>query len=197
MGTSTTTLIGLGSNLGDGIVILKRAWQRLGEDASVSLSCLSHPYVSKPLGMESRNWFTNAVGALQTTLSAHQLLELLLAVESEFGRKRDLQNIGYQDRSLDLDILYFGTTAVNAPALTIPHPHIGKRLFVLTPLAEIAPGFYDHLDGVTVEKKRESLFERIRTGLEEPQEITKVSWDVVPSAKHDNTESALAHRQGG
>ncbi len=176
---STTTFIGLGSNLGDGIATLKRAWQRLGEDDSVRLSVLSHPYLTEPVGMESRNWFTNAVGALETTQTAYQFLELLLRVELEFGRERDACAAGYQDRSLDLDILYFGERALNTPKLTLPHPHIATRLFVLTPFAEIAPNYRDHLEGVTIEQKQEELLAHIQTGQVEQQEITKGNWDVL------------------
>ncbi len=177
MTSSAPVFIGLGSNLGNGILTLQLAWRRLGEDTSVELARLSHPYVSEPVGMESENLFTNAVGMVHTALSAHQFLAFLLQVEAEFGRKRDPQAMGYQDRSLDLDILYFGEESIDTPKLILPHPHIEKRLFVLAPLAEIAPGFCDPVAGVSVERKQELLLEQVRSGMEEPQTLKVVSWD--------------------
>ncbi len=162
----------------------------------MSLGRLSHAYVSEPVGMDSQNWFTNAVGMLQTTHDCHQLLALLLEVEAEFGRKRDPEAIGYQDRSLDLDMLYFGEEVVNNPKLTLPHPHLGKRLFVLMPLVEIAPGMSDPLDGMSIEKKKELLIGQIQAGKEESQEVTKIRWDTIPSESNVCKKSNPAQKKG-
>ncbi len=85
--------------------------------------------------MESSNWFTNCVGSLETELSAHELLHLLLRVEADFGRRRNAKAEGYQDRTLDLDILYFGHLLLEDKDLLLPHPRLKERLFVLEPLA--------------------------------------------------------------
>lgn len=144
--------IGLGSNLGDGKKILQHSWQRLGELPGISLDTLSSPWRSAPVEMDSANWFTNAVGRVQVEISAEELLHAMLVVEKDFGRHRDDGAKGYQDRSLDLDLLYFGRDAAlerDTPFLTLPHPQISNRLFVLLPLQEIDP---DLLDVATGEK---------------------------------------------
>ena len=130
--------IGLGSNLGDTQANLIDAWQRLGEITGISLVRLSSPYRTEPLGMDTEHWFTNAVGEITTTLSPADLLAAMLAIETALGRDRALT----QDRPVDLDLLYYGDLMLQSPALTVPHPRIAERLFVLAPLADIAP---DHV----------------------------------------------------
>ncbi len=138
--------IGLGSNLGDSKKILQQAWQMLGEQPQISLVALSSPWRTAPVAMESDNWFINAVGKLETELSPEQLLQLLLQTEAEFGRIRSATATGYQDRTLDLDLLYFGEDAAErrtADSLQLPHSEISQRLFVLLPLQEIEPELQD------------------------------------------------------
>lgn len=135
--------IGLGSNLGDGMRQLLAAWDLLGAEPGVSLIRLSRPYRSAPVGMASTNWFTNAVGEIRTDMSPLKLLQRLLAIETLMGRRRDPEASGYQDRSLDLDLLYYGPLQLATADLWLPHPERRRRLFVLEPLAEIAPDFID------------------------------------------------------
>ena len=127
--------IGLGSNLGDGQGNLIAAWQCLGEVTGISLVRLSSPYRTEPVGMNTDHWFTNAVGEITTTLSPAELLAAMLAIEAEMGRDRTLT----QDRPVDLDLLYYGDMMIQSLALIVPHPRITERLFVLAPLAELAP----------------------------------------------------------
>ena len=127
--------IGLGSNLGDGQGNLIDAWQRLGKTTGINLIRLSSPYRTEPIGMDTEHWFTNAVGEISTSLSPTELLEAMLAIEAKLGRDRALT----QDRPVDLDLLYYGDLMIQSQALTVPHPQIAHRLFVLAPLAEIAP----------------------------------------------------------
>jgi 2-amino-4-hydroxy-6-hydroxymethyldihydropteridine diphosphokinase len=174
---TTTAFIGLGSNLGDGSRILKSAWDRIGEIEGVTLSSLSHPYLTAPVDMESSNWFTNAVGMLQTTSTVRQLLENLLHIEFEFGRRRAVASTGYQDRSLDLDILCYGETVVDTPELVLPHPRLARRLFVLAPFAEIAPGYRERADGMTISEICAQLFIQMQTGQIPWQEIKKGEWE--------------------
>jgi 2-amino-4-hydroxy-6-hydroxymethyldihydropteridine diphosphokinase len=131
--------IGLGANLGNCRENLLQAWSRLGKVNGVEILVLSSPYRSEPVGMQSENWFINAVGSLQTFLEPEELLAEMLAVEASLGRKRSL-NGKSQDRSIDLDLLYWGDMVSNDPRVTLPHPEIANRLFVLEPLAEIGPG---------------------------------------------------------
>ena len=135
--------IGLGSNLGDGMRQLLAAWNLLGAEPAISLIRLSSPYCSAPVGMVSDNWFTNAVGEVRADMPPPELLQHLLTIEAVMGRRRDLGKIGYQDRTLDLDLLYYGDWQVATASLRLPHPERRQRLFVLEPLAEIAGDFID------------------------------------------------------
>jgi len=127
--------VGLGSNLGDGQANLIAAWQRLGEVTGISLIRLSSPYRTEPVDLDTDHWFTNAVGEITTSLSPTALLAAMLAIEAALGRDRTLT----RDRPVDLDLLYYGDEMIHSNALTVPHPRIANRLFVLAPLAELAP----------------------------------------------------------
>lgn len=131
--------IGLGSNLGDSQQVLLQAWEKLGTVSGIHLGNLSHPYRTEPVGMVSDNWFVNAAGELSTTLAPAELLNQLHIIERQFGRTRNPESSGYQDRILDLDLLLFGQTVFSDSGLHIPHPSLQDRLFVLMPLAEIVP----------------------------------------------------------
>jgi 2-amino-4-hydroxy-6-hydroxymethyldihydropteridine diphosphokinase len=127
--------IGLGSNLGDGGSNLQLAWHRLAELPQVRCRRLSSPYRTAPVGMDSKQWFTNAVGEVETDLPPDELLAMLLTVEEGMGRNRTRS----RDREIDLDLLYYDALIKEDPGCRVPHPEIVRRLFVLAPLAEIAP----------------------------------------------------------
>ncbi len=169
--------IGLGSNLGDSKTLLQEAWQALGNVDGIVVDGLSSPYMTAPVDMTSQHWFTNAVGRLQVTLSPLELLHVLLAVEASFGRKRSEKKFGYQDRSLDLDLLYYGDIVMDSPELTLPHPRIGDRLFVLVPLAELEPDFRDTLSKKAVSEMEARLRERIDSTTNKKQEIIHGQWN--------------------
>jgi len=135
--------IGLGPNLGDGKWQLLTAWGLLGGAPGVSLGRLSNPYRSAPVGMVSGNWFTNAVGEIRAEMPPLELLRHLLAIEAVMGRRRHPRKSGYQDRTLDLDLLYYGDLQLAVADLYLPHPNRRERLFVLEPLSEIARDFID------------------------------------------------------
>jgi 2-amino-4-hydroxy-6-hydroxymethyldihydropteridine diphosphokinase len=136
--------IGLGSNLGKSRSLLRDAWQSLDRHPDISVQALSSPYRTRPVGMESSHWFINAAGCLHTALSPEALLDVLLETEQKFGRVRRVHRVcqseseGYQNRTLDLDLLLFGDCIMQTDRLTLPHPALHERLFVLVPLAEIA-----------------------------------------------------------
>ncbi len=176
---TVTAYIGLGSNLGDGLITLQQAWQAIGEKQGVTTVDLSSPYLSEPVGMESSNWFTNCVGSVATELSAHELLRHLLQVEANFGRRRDTSVTGYQDRTLDLDILYFGQQIISDAKLQLPHPHLAERLFVLQPLVEIAPDLGDPINGLTTSQKLKSLQQKMTEGSIPFQQISQSEWSRV------------------
>ncbi len=168
--------LGLGSNLGNSQQILQDAWEELGKEPHVNLLSLSSPYASDPVGMESDNPFVNGAGLLETNLAPHELLRLLKRVEKEFGRKVKTGTDGYQDRFLDLDILYFGDRQLVTDELQIPHPHISERLFVLAPLAEIDPEYCDPRTGEQVSAMHSALLRKISKGSLAFQKIQQEIW---------------------
>lgn len=176
MAASENVFVGLGSNLGESPRILQEGWKLLGEHGDVTLERISSPFLSSPVGMESNFWFTNAAGLLHASCSSLKLLDILLETEHRLGRVRKEEKQGYQDRTLDLDLLYFGSEMVDFPRLTVPHPFRRERLFVLAPMAEIAPDWIDPETGTTVETLHQKLIEQIEAGDVEPQEITKSEW---------------------
>lgn len=169
--------IGLGSNVGNGKQTLQDAWDRLDGKEGVRCMTLSSPYLSAPVDMESNNWFTNAVGVLQTTLEPNELLHHLLSVEAAFGRRRPENVQGYQDRSLDLDLLYFGDIVMGTEELILPHPQISRRLFVLEPLAELESGVLDHVTGHTAAEMIVRLKASFNDGSSAKQEISRSNWE--------------------
>lgn len=169
--------IGMGSNLGDGKTILQKAWQALGNVDGIVLDGLSNPYMTAPVYMASQHWFTNAVGRLQVSLAPLALLKVLLHVEASFGRTRSPKVSGYQDRSLDLDLLYYGDIIMKSPELILPHPHINKRLFVLVPFAELEPDFRDNLTGATIMSRELRLRDEMAKINNKEQEIIRGAWN--------------------
>ena len=145
----TLAAIGLGSNLGDSPAILLQSWDWLGCQPGIRTVALSAPYRSEPVGMISEHWFTNAAGLLATTLPPEQTLEILLATETRFGRRRT-PGAGYQDRTLDLDLLLYGDLVLTTTRLCLPHPRMHERLFVLAPLAELAPDWLHPELGISI-----------------------------------------------
>ena len=131
-----TAYIALGSNLGDRAKTLAAATDRLGRLGRVE-AC-SSLYETEPVGLHDQPAFLNAVLALQTELDPVPLLHALLAIERELGRDRS-QGIPNGPRTLDLDLLLMGNSVIATEELTLPHPALVRRRFVLAPLAEIAP----------------------------------------------------------
>lgn len=132
----TTAFIGLGANLGEPRRALAWALDRLATHPQVRVVAVSSLYRSAPIDAGGPD-FLNAVAQLQTTLDAPGLLHALHALEAEAGRQRPYLNA---PRVLDLDLLSFGRELSHAAALTLPHPRLHLRRFVLEPLHEIAPG---------------------------------------------------------
>jgi len=168
-----TAYIGLGSNLGNCLDNLQQAWKRLGEISGVTLLSLSSPYRSAPVGMESENWFINAVGSLQTTLQPEELLAEMLAVETIFGRTRGQQGKP-EDRTVDLDLLYWGEMVCKKTGIVLPHPQIANRLFVLLPLAEIGPDVKHPVSRKTTLEMLDEFMRKEQAALD--QEVRRVSW---------------------
>ena len=132
----TIAYVALGANLGDPANTLNAAIEMLKSLTNTRLTASSSLYRTAPVGLHNQPDFINAVVALETQLTPFALLEQLFAVESRFGRIRSVKNA---PRTLDLDLLLHGDAKCNDPQLTLPHPRMHLRAFVLAPLAEIAP----------------------------------------------------------
>ena len=130
-----TAYLSLGSNLGDRAENLRRAISQLNSLGSVQ--AVSSIYETEPVEVEREQpWFLNCMVALETQLSPHQLLASILSLEQTMGRRR-IEPKG--PRTIDIDIVFFGNVVLDLPELTVPHPAMQQRRFVLEPLAEIAP----------------------------------------------------------
>ena len=136
---STIAYIGLGANLGERERTIVAALHALDADDRTSVLRSTAPIETDPVGYEDQPRFLNAAARLETTRAAMELLELLLATERELGRVRDGAP-RYGPRTIDLDLLLFGSETVDEPGLRIPHPRLQERRFVLEPLVELDPG---------------------------------------------------------
>lgn len=129
--------VALGSNLGNPVATIDEAIEALAALRGSILKAISSLYRTAPVGLKRQPDFINAVVALDTRLQAGELLNELFAVEARFGRQRSVRNA---PRTLDLDLLLYGDLVQDDPELTLPHPRMHDRAFVLAPLAEVAPG---------------------------------------------------------
>lgn len=127
----TRAFVGIGANLGERERSIRRASELIGA------SRLSALRETEPWGVLDQPRFLNAVAELETELSARTLLKLLLAVERELGRVRGAERWG--PRVIDLDLLLYGSETIEEPGLTVPHPRLHERRFVLEPLVELDP----------------------------------------------------------
>lgn len=133
-----TAILLLGGNIGNTLQIFS--------SVKTDISCLigkivdqSSIYESEPWGFEHTNNFYNQIFVCETSLDAHSVLNICLAIEKNFGRERDISIVGYQARTLDIDILFFDSEMVDDSNLTIPHPKLHERRFTMEPLCEVAP----------------------------------------------------------
>ncbi|MBI1425550.1 MAG: 2-amino-4-hydroxy-6-hydroxymethyldihydropteridine diphosphokinase [Gammaproteobacteria bacterium] len=133
----TRAYIGIGSNLQQPIQQVQQAIAAMSQLPSTRLLSCSRLYRSAPMGPQDQPDYINAVAEIDTTLTPLELLDALHVIERTQGRVRDGSRWG--PRTLDLDILLFGAECINFPQLTIPHPGLHERNFVLYPLQEIAP----------------------------------------------------------
>lgn len=126
--------LSLGSNLGDRAANLRTAINKLADVGTVS--AVSAFYETEPVGLTAQPWFLNCAVKLDTEKMPRQLLAGVLNLEQEMGRQRKQKN---GPRVIDIDILLFGTSIIETNGLTVPHPRMHERRFVIEPLAEIAP----------------------------------------------------------
>lgn len=131
--------LSLGSNYGDRIGYVQQAASLLGACDGINIIRTSAFYETEPWGMDSENWFVNAVLEVKTTLPPKKLLEECQRIENQLGRKRS-EN-GYIDRTIDIDILFYNKDILNEDNLVIPHKFVHLRAFTLVPLLELIPNF--------------------------------------------------------
>lgn len=129
-------LIALGGNIGDVRATFPKAISNILGMAQTTLLARSSDYRTPPWGEEAQDPFINACVEVETSLDPHALLFTLQKIEKRFGRVRDQR---WGPRTLDLDLLAYDDAVINQPDLTLPHPRLFERAFVLVPLAEIAP----------------------------------------------------------
>jgi 2-amino-4-hydroxy-6-hydroxymethyldihydropteridine diphosphokinase len=135
-----TIYLSLGSNMGDRAQNIARAIRALGE-RGVRVMRESSLYETEPVDVRGGGWFLNGVVEAETELAPLQLMRVLLEIEASLGRRRQPASDGPKEpRTIDIDILLFGTSVIATPELQIPHPRMAERRFVLVPLAEIAGG---------------------------------------------------------
>ena len=127
--------VGLGSNLGDREQTIRGALARIEADPEIDVVAVSSLRETDPVGYTDQPKFVNGAAALRTELSPKALLERLLQIERELGRERSGPRYG--PRTIDVDLLLYGSDEVDEPGLRIPHPRLAEREFVLEPLAEL------------------------------------------------------------
>lgn len=140
-----TVYLGLGSNLGDRKQNLAAALELISRQ--VVIEQVSYIYETEPVGYAEQPLFLNAVCRVSTDLKPGLLLRLAKKIEAELGRKHSFPNA---PRPIDIDILFYDDEVLNNKELTIPHPKLAERAFVLVPLAEIAPGIVHPVNGKTI-----------------------------------------------
>lgn len=139
--------------MGERPQFLKEAIEKIAESDKISIRRVSSVYESQPVGYENQGWFLNLVVEVQTSFEPVPLLEHLLSVEEQMGRKRGKK---WGPRNIDLDMLFYENHIIDSDRLTVPHPRMHQRRFVLEPLAQIAPEFLHPLLGKSVRELLES-----------------------------------------
>jgi len=130
----TEAYIGVGSNIGDRAGYIESAIKKIAATPDIKVEKASPIYETDPVGGPPQGRFLNGAVKISTDLSARQLMDRLLEIESELGRKRDLPN---RPRVIDLDILTYGDQRIEEEGLVVPHPRMNEREFVLKPLADL------------------------------------------------------------
>ena len=155
--------LSLGSNIGDRLGYVQQAASLIGTTENIKIITTSSFYETEPWQMNTKNWFVNAIVQISTTYTPDELLEVIQKIEDKLGRKRDKTSIGYQDRTIDIDILFYDSIISHSETLTIPHPLLHRRACLLVPMLEIAQDFVHPL----FEKTISQLYDE----LEEPEQV--------------------------
>ena len=148
--------LGIGGNLGDRIANLQSAVKLIGERIG-EIEKISSVYLSEPWGFKHAKYFTNIVAKVRTSLSADETLSAALQIEAELKRTRS--GNGYEGRTMDIDILFFNDEIIHTESLTVPHPLVCQRLFVLLPMQEIEPSFVHPQNKITMQELVDSCLD--------------------------------------
>lgn len=143
-----TSYLSLGSNIGDKLDYLKQAVKRLNKHHEIVVTKISPVYETKAWGLEDQEDFYNIAIEISTTLAPYSLLEVCQDIEQGLYRTREIH---WGPRTIDIDILLYGACDIKEKALTIPHPYMLERAFVIVPLNDIAPNLV--VDGVVIAER--------------------------------------------
>jgi 2-amino-4-hydroxy-6-hydroxymethyldihydropteridine diphosphokinase len=143
----TTAYIGIGSNLDDKRHNCLKAVEKVEQIPDSQLTGRSDWYLTKPVGVKGQDWYVNGVVSILTKIPPQDLMRRLLAIESDMGRVRTKR---WEPRLIDLDILIYGREIIHEEDLTVPHPLMHLRKFVLVPLVQLAPDLIHPYLGVTM-----------------------------------------------
>jgi len=165
MSTCTTGYIAAGSNLGDRRAAIDSAIAAFRCTVGITVKAVSSIIETAPVGLPLQGHYLNAVIELETSLDGRSLLESCLHIEVRHGRNRSVEQ-RWGPRTLDLDVLLYGEAVIDEPGLTVPHPRLHERSFVLEPLAEIAPHLVHPVLGRSIADLRDEL--RARSGGSRP-----------------------------
>jgi len=144
---SKPAYIGIGSNIGDKLENCRNAIQMVGKISGCSLMAQSDFFRTAPVGVEGHDWYVNGVVSLEVDIPVYQLLKSLLAIEAGLGRERKKK---WDPRTIDLDILIFGEDVMDEDDLTVPHPYMHLRKFVLVPMTQLVPDLIHPVLGKTM-----------------------------------------------
>ncbi|MCJ7466433.1 MAG: 2-amino-4-hydroxy-6-hydroxymethyldihydropteridine diphosphokinase [Maribacter sp.] len=180
MNRTKTAYLSIGSNLGEKLPNLQQAIVLLGKELGRVIA-ISKVYECPAWGFVGAN-FLNICISLETTFSPNQILERILDIEQMMGRRRNLDGKGYVSRNIDIDILYFDSEIINSGDLTLPHPKMTERRFVLGPLADIAPQFYHPI----LKKDTRNLLQECKD---------KSILEKTPYVLYTSRESLFMHKQ--
>ncbi len=175
--------IGIGTNLGDRAANYRQALERIAALPATRLVRQSSIYETEPVG-DIKGSFLNGVVEVETEMMAGALMRRLLAIERVMGRKRTggrrpARRPQYRPRTIDLDLLFFNNEVLDTPALTIPHPRLYERRFVLAPMAELAPAL--------IHPKSNKTISELLVNLKTAQRITLARADLLrpPSSRRE------------
>ena len=139
--------VGIGSNLGIPTENCEKAIRLLNDSPKIEISNRSSLYESEPVGKTHQNWFVNTTIAIKTSLDPEMLLSKFFKIENDLGRKRREK---WGPRIIDLDMLVYENYVINSSILTLPHPEMTKRRFVLLPLSEFAGDYLHPIENKTI-----------------------------------------------